>query len=81
MTGNLMQSSAVSSGRMGREGKLTSCVGSGPRRLLSGGTIEQAFVRAEAGNVETMRSTTVYTEPIVLPCFQTHLSEGLEHVV
>lgn len=74
-----MQSSAMSSG--GWEGKLTSCIGSGPRRLLSGGTVEQAFVRVEVGNEKTMRSRTVYTEPMVLPCFRTHLSEGLEHVV
>ena len=65
MTGNLMQSSAMSSG--GWEGKLTSCIGSGekPRRLYSGGTVEQAFVRVEVGNVETMRSRTVYMEALL----------------
>lgn len=63
MTGNLMQSSAMSSG--GWEGKLTSCIGSGPRRLHSGGTVEQAFVRVEVGNVETMRSRTVYMEALL----------------
>ena len=63
MTGNLMQSSAMSS--VGWEGKLTSCIGSGPRRLRSGGTVEQAFVRVEAGNVETMRSRTVYMEALL----------------
>lgn len=64
-----MQSSAMSSGRMGREGKLTSCVGSGPIRLLSGGTSEQAFVRAEAGNVENEKYDCLHGTygPALLP--------------